>query len=342
MNRYALLMAGGSGTRFWPKSTQKIPKQFLALTSDKSLLWSASNRLTGIVSPPKRWVVCTKEVGALVKKQIKGGPVLCEPEGRNTMAAVCWGAWAIYSKDPQSSIVVLPADAHIGDEKIYKEALQTAFELAETENRIVCLGIKPTFAATGYGYIENKSENPKFIEKPDQHKANELVASGDFLWNAGIFVFKTKIFIDEVRNLAPEFAEKFDQIIKSPAKLNSIYKNLPKTPVDKAVMEKTSLGAVVPCDCGWNDVGSWQALHEVVGNNSSEGLIKSKKGFVSIDCKDIMVDVTDNKFVGLVGVNDLVVVETKNALLICHKDRTQEVKDLVDQIRNRPKLKGIL
>ncbi len=341
MSRFAVIMAGGSGTRFWPKSTRKTPKQFLPLTSKRSLLWEASHRLDGLVPTPKRWVVCTQDVAGLVKKQLKSSPLLIEPQGRNTMAAVCWAAWVINGKDRQSSVVVLPADAHIGNEVAYKKALGEAFKRAEEKGRIVCLGIPPTFPATGYGYIENKSDNPKFVEKPSEERALELMKSG-YLWNAGIFVFKTSVFINEVRVLAPHFAHEFDQIMVNAKKLTSIYRHLTKIPVDKAIMEKTALGSVISCGFGWNDVGSWKALHEVTGNNTTEGLVRTKRGYEAIDCSDLFIDVTDGKFVGLVGVKDLVVVETKDALLICHKDRTQEIKDLVEKIRVRPKLRDLL
>lgn len=344
MSRYAVIMAGGSGTRFWPRSTAKYPKQFLALTSKKTMIQLTASRLDGLVPAKNRLVVCTKDHTALVKKQVKGARILAEPEGRNTMAAVCWSAWEGFARDKEAILAVLPADAHIADVPAFKRALAAAFETAEKQGRIVCLGIKPTFAATGYGYIQagsplttEASTIGRFIEKPTQEKAREFLREGNYLWNAGIFVFKAQTFIEETRTHAPEFARAFDALIKAPAKLKTIYKNLPKAPVDKALMEKTSAGAVIPGDFGWNDVGSWEALADVLGPNANAGHIQATGGFATVDSSRVFASLKSGKFLGLVGVQDLVIVETEQALLVCHKDKVQDIKLLVEEAKKSPK-----
>jgi mannose-1-phosphate guanylyltransferase/mannose-6-phosphate isomerase len=261
------------------------------------------------------------------------------------MAAVCWSVWSVDHVQPDALIAVLPADAYIGDVPGYQKALNIAFAVAEKENRIVCLGIKPTSAATGYGYIQQgpelssgATEIARFIEKPDEKKAQELFSSGQYLWNAGIFVFPAKLFMNETRKLAPEFGSFFDKFAKSSTRLRNRYKDLPKISVDVALMEKTKSGALVPGDFGWNDIGSWPALAEVLKSNSPAGIVNSDGGHLSIDSQNCIVDVCGDKFVGLIGVKDLIVVETEGALLVCHKDEAQKIKDLVGQLEKDKKL----
>jgi mannose-1-phosphate guanylyltransferase len=338
-------MAGGSGTRFWPKSSKKKPKQLLSLTGKESQLQLTWNRLNSVVEKSKRMVVCTELLKSAVLKHVKGAWILAEPMGRNTMAAVCWSAWAIAEKDPQSLVAVLPADAYIANVSEFQKALNGAFEIAENERRIVCLGITPTGPATAYGYIQRGLplkhlgfEIKEFVEKPDDTKAKVLFDSKEFLWNAGIFVFDVGTFIDEVRKLAPEFAAFFDKNIKSPKKLKAGYKNLPSVAIDVALMEKTQKGALLAGDFGWNDLGSWPALSEVIPPNSEAGVIKAPGGFVAVKSKNIVADITPKKFLGLIGVEDLIVVETENAILVCNQKNAQDIKTLVGLIEKNKKL----
>ncbi len=345
MKKYAVIMAGGSGTRFWPKSSRKKPKQLLSLTGRESQLQLTWNRLNSVVEKSKRMVVCTELLKGAILKHVKGAWILAEPMGRNTMAAVCWSAWAIAEKDPQALVAVLPADAFIAHVPEFKKALNIAFDIAENEKRIVCLGITPTGPATAYGYIQRGlplrnvgHEIREFVEKPDDAKAQRLFESKEFLWNAGIFVFGVNTFIDEVRQLAPEFATFFDKNIKSLKKLKTGYKNLPSIAIDVALMEKTNRGALVAGDFGWNDLGSWPALQEVIPPNSEGGIIKAPGGFITVGSKNIIADISSKKFLGLIGVEDLIVVETETAILVCNHKNAQDIKTLVSLIEKNKKL----
>jgi len=339
-------MAGGSGTRFWPKSSSKIPKQLLSLTHKRSQIQLTFDRLESVVSKPNRWVIATKSLKSAIKKQLSGVKILAEPEGRNTMAAACWSAWTVAQKEPDGLVAVLPADAHIGDVGNYQATLEEAFLIAQRELRIVCLGIKPTFPATCYGYIQSGNSlqmgNGKtiahFIEKPSKERAHEFFQSGSYSWNAGIFIFRADVFQEEVRIHAPDFAAFFDKNIKTEKKIISGYKKLPSTSVDVGLMEKTNKGAVVTGDFGWNDLGSWPALGEVLKPNSPAGIVNAPAGHISLNSKNVIVDVTEKKFVGLIGVENLIVVETSGALLICHQDHAQEIKNLVSEIRKNKKI----
>lgn len=343
-------MAGGSGTRFWPKSSTRNPKQLLALTGKRTQIQLTWDRLNTVVPTKNRWVICTKALAKATRKQLPKVHLLEESQGRNTMAAVCWSAWAAQLKEPGALVAVLPADAHVTDIPAFKTCLQGAYDLAERERKIVCLGIKPAFAATGYGYIHagnpvgNGYEIKRFIEKPDAQRAQELYHSGHYYWNAGIFVFPTDVLINEVRAHAPDFASFFDRFLGKPqakhnGAFNKSYATLPSISVDVALMEKTTQGALIPGDFGWNDLGSWTALPEVLPANSQAGLINARAGHMEIESEGIIADVTDRKFLGLIGVKDLIVVETENALLICHKDKAQKIKDLVGTIAKNKKLK---
>jgi len=270
----------------------------------------------------------------------------------------------VAQRDPDALVAVLPADAFVDDVEAFRSTLMKAFETAQTHGAIVCLGIKPTFAATGYGYIRtgpspssgvprvegnngsgsaitNRNPRPieQFFEKPDVAHAQRFFKSGDYFWNAGIFVFSARVFQEETRKHAPEFAVFFDKNIGTSKRLKSGYRALPKVAVDVALMEKTDRGFLVQGDFGWNDIGSWPALAEVLKNNSVAGIVNAKSGHIAIDSDACVVDVTDGKFVGLIGVRDLIVVETSNALLVCHKDSAQKIKDLVGEIAKIKKLK---
>jgi mannose-1-phosphate guanylyltransferase len=344
VKKYAVIMAGGSGTRFWPKSSKKNPKQLLALTGKESQLQLTWQRLNGLVGKSQRLIVCTEVLKKPTLKHVKGAWILAEPEGRNTMAAVCWSAWAIAQKTSDALVSVLPADAFISDVKGFKKCLDIAYSVANSENRIVCLGIKPTFAATAYGYIQQGQglslghEIKQFVEKPNNQKARELFASSDYSWNAGIFVFKVNVFMDEVRKHAPDFAAFFDKNIKSESKIKAGYKTLPSVAIDVALMEKTSRGAIIAGDFGWNDLGSWPAIAEVVPPNCEAGVVTAPGGFLAVNSKNIVADLSSQRFLGLVGVENLIIVETENAILVCHQDQAQEIKTLVGRLQKNKKL----
>ncbi len=337
-------MAGGSGTRFWPKSSKKKPKQLLSLTSRESQIQLTWKRLNTVVERSHRLIVCTEQLRKATLEHIKDVKILAEPMGRNTMAAVCWSAWDIFQKDPTALIAVLPADAFIANVPEFQKSLNLAFEVALSEKRIVCLGITPTGPATAYGYIRRGTalkgggyELKEFVEKPDRANAQNLFESGEFLWNAGIFIFEVSTFIEEVRIHSPEFASFFDKKIHKPHLIKQGYRNLQSVSIDVALMEKTHRGALLEGNFGWNDLGSWPALLEVVPPNSEAGVLRAPGGFIQVNSKNIIADLSSKKFLGLIGVEDLIVVETEKAILICHQKNAQDIKTLVNMIEKNKK-----
>ena len=283
-------MAGGSGTRFWPKSSTQNPKQFLSLVGKKSMIQLTHERLTGLVPKANVSVVSPKEFKGKIKKHLGKVNIIVEPQARNTMGAICLSAWKIGVKDPEAIIAVFPSDAYIADTESFKKALTESFDYAANNHAIVCLGIKPNFPATGYGYIETGDtlsgdikKISRFVEKPDAKKAVEFIQSGKFIWNAGIFIFKAQTFFEEVENHAFDFFTAFETISRKKTKLKKIYSSILKESIDTALMEKTTAGVVLTGDFGWNDIGSWPALEEVLPPNSPAGLIMTKGGFEEIN-----------------------------------------------------------
>ncbi|MCC6277108.1 MAG: mannose-1-phosphate guanylyltransferase, partial [Oligoflexia bacterium] len=246
MKRFAIIMAGGSGTRFWPKSTRANPKQFLSLAGANSLIQQTSLRIKNLVPPKNQFVVTTESLRKLTRKHLPKATLLCEPEGRNTLAAIAWSAWTVEETSPGATMIVLPSDAFIQNENAYREVIGQSCEIAESLNMIVCVGIKPNYPATGYGYIQagenlrsGVSRIMRFVEKPGPEKAEQFINEGTYCWNAGIFIAKSSTIIDEVRRVQPAVAAIMDQIIKKPRMLKSLYKKVPKLPFDIAIMERT-------------------------------------------------------------------------------------------------------
>jgi len=343
MATHLVIMAGGSGTRFWPKSSRKNPKQFLDLCGKRSMIQLTYDRLKKLTPPKNAWVVTHKDFAKQVQKHlppISQSNILQEPEARNTMAAVCLSAYKIQAKDPNAILVCLPADHFIGDVAEFQKTMGTAVKTAKELNRIVVIGMRPTYPATGFGYIEQGTplnalalSVSRFHEKPDAQQATQYIQSGQFFWNAGIFVMPVRLFIEETREHAPEYSKIFDSWDLKENSLPRLYKKLPKQPIDIALMEKTRHGALLRGDFGWNDLGSWPSLLEVRQPNSDAGLIMSK-GHFAVESKGVLIEAPD-KFVGLVGVQDLIIVETDKALLICKMDRAQDIKKIVEHLQTK-------
>lgn len=338
MKKIAVIMAGGSGTRFWPKSSSKHPKQFLKLTDPKkSLIQMTHQRLSRVTKDI--WVITTEKLATKTKKELGAKvKILKEPVGKNTMAACCWTAWTAFKDDPESVVGIFPADAHVSNTNEFFRIVDRAYTLASSTDQIVCIGIVPTSPSTRFGYIQSKGEKiERFVEKPNAETAQQFLDQGGFYWNAGIFVFKAKVFVEETRRLAPEFASLFDT-----QKIQKIYKSAPSVPVDIALMEKTNRGAVLPGDFGWNDVGSWSALPEVINPNVGTNLVSAPKSFVEIQSERNIVESLGKKLICFAGIQDCIFVETENVILVAHKSKSEEIKDLVAKLKTDKKHKSVL
>lgn len=346
---YAVIMAGGAGTRFWPSSRHLRPKQLLPLASEgESLLAGTVRRLAPLIAPERVLVVTGEHLRDATLAAIPGVPhdhILCEPAPRNTAPCIAWAAAVIARKDPEALVAVLPSDHHIEDEPGFRAVLERALSSA-AKGRVTTVGIVPTRPETGYGYIEVGEELGggakavvRFVEKPDRARAEELVASGKYLWNAGMFFFRAKDMLALVERHLPELARgvmTIDAARGAPdagAVLAEVFPTLPSVSIDHGVMEKAEGLAVVPGDFGWNDLGSWESAWELAAKDEHENALPP--GAVAVEASGNLVRVGSPKLVALVGVRDLVVVDTGDALLIMPRERAQDVRAVVDELKRR-------
>lgn len=349
---YTVIMAGGSGTRFWPSSRRSKPKQFLPLGDGVTPLLTATVRRVAPLSPPERVLIVTRADLAEASREacpdVPAENLLLEPVGRNTAPCVAWAAAVVRRRAPDAVVVVLAADAHIADESAFLRALRLAADAANT-GAIVTLGITPTRPETGYGYLHVGGHFPgapdgvksvqAFVEKPDAARAMKYLADGQHLWNAGIFVFRADVMGRAVREHLPAVADATDAFDRAAAKgpsdelreVHERYPGLPNISLDYGVMERERAIAVVPVDCGWSDVGSWQAAWELGPKDDAGNVLAGVDGTV-VDAAGNVVVAPTGKVIALVGVSDLVVVDTGDALLVMSRDRAQDVKKAVDAL----------
>ncbi|MGD0955220.1 MAG: sugar phosphate nucleotidyltransferase [Candidatus Acidiferrales bacterium] len=348
----AVLLAGGRGTRFWPRSRMRTPKQLLNITGRETMLRETAARLEPFILPRNIWVVTNSEQAAAVRRELRGVPashVLAEPVGRNTAAAIALAAVHLAHERIDAVMAVLPSDSYIADAKRYRNLVRAALELARTPGNLVVLGIPPARPETGYGYIERGATAgrprgaaaysvKRFTEKPALPLARKYVASGRYFWNAGMFFWRVSTFLDALRRFLPAtHAALLDlgKTIGTPryaSALRRIYPRLENISVDYAIMEPATRakGAscvfVIPAKVGWSDIGSWAAVYE---------LLAAKRGYNVSAGPHFALDAQGNylwspkKFVAAIGVHDLVLVETGDALLLCSRDRSQDVGRIV-------------
>lgn len=344
----ALILAGGSGTRFWPLSRRRNPKQLLALEGDRSLLRETLERLRPLVEPEAVWVCTTEALEEPVRRELPEVPpeqILLEPEGRNTAPAIGWSVRSMPEEVRRGTVAVLPADHRVGDALAFREGLERAARAVEREDRVIALGVVPRWAETGYGYLELEPQTGpdgvrrvrRFVEKPSAENAARFLAAGNYLWNAGIFVFRGSTLLGLLERLQPELARGLEEIAAAPARLRELYGRLPADSIDYAVMEKLGGISTLPLDCGWSDLGSWEALDEVLPKDAQGNTGRGDR--LAVDAGGNLL-FADQGTIAVLGVEGLVVVRTGDAVLVCPKSRSQEVKRLVSELaaRNREDL----
>jgi mannose-1-phosphate guanylyltransferase len=348
---YAVLMAGGSGTRFWPLSRSTRPKQLLALGPDRrSLLRATAERVWGMLPAERTFVVTSAQLREQVEKELPEIPphqILAEPVGRNTAPCVGWAATHVKRLDEDAIMAVLPADHYIGETRAYLDTLQRGLEAA-THGDYVTIGIRPTRAETGYGYIEVGSElDPgvfrarRFVEKPNRQRAEQFVASGNFLWNSGMFFFRADVMLGELERQLPDlakFAAACESLLRAGQSdvehARAHYAQLTSISIDHGVMEKAADVRVVQGAFGWHDIGSWTTAYELSGKdalgNATHGATASL-----VEAESCYVRGREGKVIALIGVRDLVVVDTEDALLIMPRERAQDVRRVVEDLKSK-------
>jgi mannose-1-phosphate guanylyltransferase len=355
-NFYPVILAGGRGTRFWPLSRKKRAKQLLALDGKQTMLQQTVARLLPIASAKSFWIITNGDLRVAILKQLpqlSRIQVIAEPMGRNTAPAIGLAAFLLMREDPDAVIGMFPSDHVIADEKAYRSTIDQGIEIAAAGDNIVVLGIKPNRAETGYGYIEVGSvcgsealRVRRFTEKPDAEKAAAFVAAGNYFWNSGMFLWSARTLYGALREHLPQTASVLQQIAstfgtrKFPETFRKLYAKCENISIDYAVLERRSAkgeeaGNIVclPADFGWNDLGSWTALHEHHTAKSSPvaGNIINAAGAFVLNASGNYVH-APGKFVATVGVSDLVVVETADALLITTREHAQDVGKVVKHL----------
>lgn len=350
---YAIIMAGGSGTRLWPQSRKEKPKQFQPIYSENTLLQETAKRITPPVKNEKIYVVANASHFETVKQQLPQMPVenyIGEPIGRNTAPVVGIAAITIAHKDPNAIMLVTPADQIITDIDYFRKVLAVAKKIAKTPGSTVTIGINPTSPATGYGYIQmgekvSDTDGVKvlkaitFKEKPDYQTATEYVCSGEYSWNSGIFVWSVKTILDLFKEHAPEIYSllmEYDKAIGTQNEekvFNDVYERFPAISVDHAILEHINNIFVIPADIGWSDLGSWPSLYEMVEADGNGNVIKGKH--IGIDTKNCLISSSGDRLITTIGIENMIIVDTKDTVMILPMSHAQEIKNLLEILKEK-------
>ncbi|HEY5562301.1 MAG TPA: mannose-1-phosphate guanylyltransferase [Clostridiaceae bacterium] len=346
-----VIMAGGKGERFWPKSRIKLPKQLLCLTDDgKSMIQLTVERLKTLVAVANIYIATGQEYASIISEQLPQVPtenIIVEPMGKNTAACIGLAAIHVHKKDPEAVMIVLPSDHLIKEEEKFIKSLNFAVDVAERGENIVTIGINPTYAETGYGYINFKDEIEehngikllkveKFVEKPNLVTAEEYLATGKYLWNSGMFIWKVSTILSDIKKFMPNLYKALEEIKKHldgadvEELLYKVYSTLESISVDYGILEKSDSIMMIAGDFGWDDLGVWSSLDRIrktdVNGNVIEGNV------INLDTMNCIIE-GSNKLIATIGLEEIVIVDTEDAILICKKDRCQDIKTLLNQIK---------
>lgn len=347
---YAVIMAGGSGERFWPLSTPDCPKQFLRLLDEKSLLRGTLERIEPLIPIERQIVVAGEQHAARIREELPDLPsenLICEPAARNTAACIGLASLFLERRGPEAVAVVLPADHHIVETLPFLACIEKAVQLARGRNVTVVLGIRPDRAETGYGYMRSGTEIEqdvhtvlRFHEKPDEATAQRYMAAGDYFWNTGIFVWQNRTVQQLINAFLPNHWSKLEQIRSSLGTsdygkvLAEIYPRMQKISVDYGVLEKVENIHMVCGRFGWDDLGSWTALGRILAKDEEDNVVVGRH--VSLDTSDCIIYGQGGKVVATIGLRNLIIAETDQGLLICPKNRSQDIRNIVAAISSTP------
>jgi mannose-1-phosphate guanylyltransferase len=348
MKHYGVIMAGGGGTRFWPLSRMKTPKQLLNLSGNGLMINETIDRITQVIEADNIFIVTNEQQGdkmkVSVENRIHENHILCEPSARNTTACIGYAAFEIMKKYGDGIMCIFPSDHYIKNSKEFSRILKRAIEVAGQDDKLVTIGITPTFPSTGYGYINyDKSggmdvfDVNKFVEKPNIETAKGYIASGQYAWNSGMFIWKASTILKNIERFLPKVYQILEKIAESmntdqeQAVISQLYDNIPSISIDYGVIERSDDVAVVLGDFGWNDVGSWDSLGAIYDVDSNGNIIKGEQ--VNINTKNC-ITYSEHRLIATIGIENMIVVETEDAILVCSKDQAQHVKDVVEQLRS--------
>lgn len=353
MDTYALIIAGGVGARFWPRSRTHTPKQLLEIIGNGTMIQNTVYRLDPIVPHDRILVVTGAQQADEVRRQLPRIPaenILVEPVGRNTAPAIALGAQILRKRVGEAIMVVLPADHLVHDIAAFQDTLKNAVAVADASKGFVTIGVTPTRPETGYGYIQfHKDEQNRpyaahsgysvvtFAEKPNTETALRFLESGDFVWNSGMFIMRVSALLNGIVDHLPELADELDKLEQAidtpefPHALEQAYSEMRPISIDYGVMEKEEHRFVIPADFGWNDLGSWDEVARLFPRDEQENAV-SGQVFLR-DVKNCHISTVGNRIAAAIGVEDLIVIDTDDAVLVCRKGRSQDVKEVVDYLR---------
>ena len=349
-NNYVAIMAGGIGSRFWPMSRTNFPKQFLdILNTGKTLIQSTFDRFAAFIPVENIYIVTSDTYKEIVMEQLpllNPDNILCEPSRKNTAPCVAYISYKLLQLNPDANLICAPADHLILEPEKFQQTCLSALEFTANIKALLTLGITPTNPNTGYGYIqfeqlavsENVYKVKTFTEKPDRDLAKTFVASGDFLWNAGIFVWQIKNIVKAFENFLPELHELFSNELESfntedeGNAIDRIYPQCVNISIDYGIMEKADNVYVIPASFGWSDLGTWASAYDTIEKDYLENAVAGNNVMI-IDATKNMVHADNKKLVLLQGLEDFIVVDTKDVLMICKKDKEQEIKEYVAEVK---------
>ena len=354
MDFRVVIMAGGVGTRFWPLSRGNKPKQFLPIISDKTMIEETIHRLHPLVHYSKIYTIANLEQTQSIRHllpQIPEENLLIEPQGKNTAPSLILATAFISLQNPEAVVAALPADHLIKESSLFLEKLKAGAIAASREGRLITFGIRPDYPATGYGYIQFSKENPiptsgesfyvvqKFREKPDLETAESFLSQGNYFWNSGMFLWQASIFAQKLQEYAPSMFVSWKKILDAlknndRGQIESIFEEIPSISIDYALMEKAKGVLMAEGNFGWSDVGAWSALADIWPQDKEGNTLRGEN--IVLDSKNCLL-YNPQKLTALIGVKDLIVIETEDALLLCSKSEDQKVKDLVERLKKKGK-----
>ena len=345
---HIVIMAGGRGTRFWPQSRIRTPKQLLNIVGEKTMLRQTFERVLPLAEPPYIWIVTNEEYREAVAEQLPELPVsniIAEPLVRSTAPCIGLAALHIRQRDDDAVMAILPADHYITEEDVFRDCLTTGADMAVRDQALMTIGIRPTSPETGYGYIQvgkalrgDVHQVEMFTEKPDRATAEQFLSGGQHLWNSGMFVWTVSTILNNIERFCPELHDGLKTIAPHLGTANEeeevrrVYESLPTVSIDYAVMEQADHVFVVKGGFGWSDVGSWSAVQNFWETDAHGNAVRGR--VIDIDSCGSIIEGGD-KLVALVGVEDLIVIDTPDALLICRKDRDQDIKRVIEELERR-------
>lgn len=349
MKQYSVIMAGGGGTRFWPLSRQSKPKQVLNITGNDSMINETINRHASFIPVEDTYIVTNSRQKQILSEVVLDGMqeknILIEPFARNTAPCVLLAAMKLYKTHGDGIMCVYPADHHIANVEEFEKIMNQAIDVANETDKLVTIGIKPTFPSTGYGYIAHRANEKssvfdvqRFVEKPNLERAKEYVEAGNYLWNSGMFIWKISVILANFERFLPRMYESMQSYMEAigtdqeEEALENAYREVDSISIDYGIMERANDVLVIPGDFGWNDVGSWDALAAIYPPDDNQNVVNSD--FIGLETSGTIV-YSEERLIATIGLQNMIVVDSGDAIMVCPKDRAQEVKNVVEALKDQ-------